>query len=459
MAVERLSTRFRVRNDVWDSITPNNIRQRDISSPNGEWKPAPWLPIQWTQSNRDAGTDAFVISSGKVVAQDSLGYLVPAGLRGTFLGDPVAPAVGDIALTYTSTDADYGVIDLVSGQRYATAGTTNYTVLQVAEALVELGFVDPAVAGGPGAGTAPTTIAHAVAINGDFISKAVGIAAYDFYVWSGRPEDGDQYFTNYSKQHLVQFLTEAQMIVPARVAGSTGADAVVFDTGANALVAGAQADGVSPAAGEVWDAAAAASLSRYTGVVDAADPLVAVQLANRALAVITDRTPMVADTTGVLTRKRSSISAISQEGDYWLDAEIGLLFLHSDTQATLDAATATVTFTYQYYSDALAGASAHRYVHFDGIAKCGGELGFDAQSNFVMAGSAADISQSEVVGRLHYADIEPKDLLDTVKTAFNLSNMPAGGKMPGSATKGFSDRITLSQEPVADRSAVILVRI
>ncbi|MFM7854376.1 MAG: hypothetical protein ACKO96_21255, partial [Flammeovirgaceae bacterium] len=80
----RLATQYRVRTDVFDSITPPPWVQDNIVAPQGEWKPAAWLPVVFTKTNRDRGTDAFVISSGKVVGFDREGRIVPAGLRGAF---------------------------------------------------------------------------------------------------------------------------------------------------------------------------------------------------------------------------------------------------------------------------------------------------------------------------------------------------------------------------------------
>ena len=68
MAIKRFSSTFKTRNDVMDNITPNNVVQPHIANPAGEWKPARYLPVQWTG---EASKDAFVISSGKVVCLDN----------------------------------------------------------------------------------------------------------------------------------------------------------------------------------------------------------------------------------------------------------------------------------------------------------------------------------------------------------------------------------------------------
>ena len=437
MAISRQASRFNVRSDALDNITPNNIHQRDISAPAGEWKPAPWLPIQFKKTSAVAGTDAFVVSSGKVVAQDAQGFLVPAGLR-------LAMPTG--GLTYTADDYEWGVIDITTGERYAVNGTTNYGDDDIAGAIMSRGLlVGAAVHGGNTA--APLTGTQSTEVIEAFISEPVGIAAYDFHVYAGRPEDGDEWFTNYSKQHLVQFLTEAQMIVPNRVAAlidQTGAAGVDFT---DALVT-TYAAGVIPADEDCMSVAGLRSLTRFAGV-SATAAVVGIQLNSRNAAAITDRTPVTCDAAGILVRKRSSIDAITVEGDYFFDADAGILVI-SSAAFTTNIANTQVGFT--YYAYAADGASAHRYTHFDGFAKPGDKVEFDAQSNLV------PLTTGESIGRVNFIVEEPRGLLGQVKTAFNLTGMPAGGAMPGSATKGFSDRITLSQETIADRSVVVLVR-
>lgn len=472
MAVSRFSANFNTRSDVFDSITPNVIRQRDISAPNGEWKPAPWLPVQWTQSNLTAGEDAFVISKGKAVALSRQGHVVPAGYL--FFGTLVT-ATSTACITYTADDYTWGVMDITTGARYATNGTTAYTTTQVAAALVERGLVteDEATQAAADASLTgydvadmPTragtmTVDENKAIFLAFISKPVGISAVDVYVWSGRPEDGDQWFTNYSKQHLIQFLTEAQMVVPHRAADSTTAD--VF-TGIESITPEtADNAGDFPRAGEIWEAGELALTTRYSALgVTSSSEVVAFALAEDNVAANTDRTPITCDVSGVLTTEKSALSLITKEGDFFVDADVGVILVHADTYATLVSATSDPTFSYFFYEEAGSVtdvATAHRYVHFDGLAVPGDKLGVDKQSNFVKSNSTSDVLNGEaVLGCVLSIETQPRTLLNKVKSAYNLSNMSASGKMPGTATKGFTDMITLSQEDVADRVAILLVR-
>ena len=453
MAVQRYASNFKERTDVLDSITPKVVINRDISAPAGEWKPAPWLPVQFTKSNISQGTDGYVISSGKVVGMDSEGYIVPAGLRPHFIAGGT--------LVYTATDVTYGVIDLTTGE--TLTGAVIYTQAEVAQALIERGLVLEAEAA-----TAGATIPRAGAADDDiicalFLSYPVGIAAYDILVWGGLPEDGDQVFTNYQKQHLVQFLTEAQVEVPfaaLSAATETVAISVIDGAGTETYLAG---DFVG--ATEYWAAAEVYQLSRYSGILTAASPVVALGLdpagttTQYRVAANTDRTPFTCDTTGIVTvgSEKASPDLIASEDDWCLDDEVGVLFIHSDAWATQVAAVSTPIFSYDYYTTT--AASAHRYVHFDGPAIPGDWVAYDTMSNLRQASAAEVAAGLVVIGRIHAIKEEPRDLLDKVKTGFNFTGVSAAAQMPGSATKGFSDKITLTQETVADRLAVVTVRV
>jgi len=74
------------------------------------------------------------------------------------------------------------------------------------------------------------------------------------------------------------------------------------------------------------------------------------------------------------------------------------------------------------------------------------------------AEDALGTSNAVSLGRVMEIIREPKGLLDRVETAFKGSSFSASAKMPGTATKGFSDMITLSSEVVADEIATLIVR-
>jgi hypothetical protein len=438
---------FYVRNDILDSITPNNVVQRRIDAPHGQWRPAYWLPVQYTSTNRDSGTDAYVISSGKVVALDSESRVVPAGLR-TVLGS----SFGTTVLTYTSTDVTWGVIDLVTGARVAAPVT--YTGNQVADALLERGLVNEidvlAIAGGA---VPVTTQAHCAIVVDLFISRAVGVIAYDAHIWSGKAEEGNQFFTNYSKQHGIQFLTQVQMQAPHHVptAGSDTFDVATLDGLGTAVYAAG--DGVG--AGEYWDIANVRQLTRYSAL-SATAPVVALGL-DETPARNTTRTPVASSVAGVLVRERLSADAIAIEGDWYWDTVTAVLFLHSDTWATLLAATASPAITYSAYT--VAAADAHKHIHFSGPVRPGMLVSFDTQSNFIAVEEEDVVLLSEIIGRVLEVQAQPITLLKNVKTGWAGAAFSAANKMPGSATAGFTDLITLSGETVGAQVVTLNVSV
>ena len=73
---------------------------------------------------------------------------------------------------------------------------------------------------------------------------------------------------------------------------------------------------------------------------------------------------------------------------------------------------------------------------------------------------AAIRDQNEwTVGRVFAFQKEPRGLLERVRTGWSGSEFGADAQMPGSATKGFSDLITLSTEVIADEIAIVNVKI
>lgn len=452
MAIKRFSKSFKQRDDILGQVTPNPFKQDNTDAPFGDWKPAAWLPVQFEKTEAMQGTDAFVISKGKVVALDSQGRVVPAGMR-------LKLKSGAGALVYTAVDAAYGVIDLVTGVE--VAGPVSYTSVQAANGILERGLVSRGDVIATGGSAIPaSTQNHADIVIDLFIQGPVGIAAYDMYVWSGLPEDGDQKFLNYSKQHAVQFVTERQLQLPVLSAGATAANAFVVAT-LNTAGSATAAVGDVVAPREYWSAAQVSQLTRYSLMgVTASSPVVALGLdpagsaAHFRVAADTDRTPFECATAGVLVRKRLSPADISQAGDWYLDADAGVLFLSSATWAAGVTAVATWNFSYNYYL--VSPAVAHKHVHFDGPVRPGMRVTYDAQSNFV--GATSSTAEADIVGRALQVFVHPTGLLQHVKTGFTGSTS-ATSQMPGSATKGFPDNITLSDEIVADQMVTVNVRL
>lgn len=452
MTVRRLGTQFRVREDLSSSITPTVTVQKDVTHPHGEWKPAKWLPIVFKKSDAKAGEDAFVISSGKVVALDAENRIVPAGLRAALVASS-----GDV-LFYTEDDYNWGVTDLVTGAPVASSAGAGYTTLEIGVALVDRGLVPISVLTSGNA--YPTDVADATEVIEYFISEAIGVILYDVHVWSGRPEDGDEVFTNYSKQNGVQFATDLQMKVPHRAVATAGTRS--FAAGSITVVTSQANDGDIPVSGEVWSETALDDVTRWASVVDGMS-VVALQLSQKFICKNTDRTPITCSVDDVLVNEKSELALVKKDGDFWVDTRTGTVFIHSTTWARQVSGTVTFTITFYYYAAHASGANSDRFVFFDGVARPGAFLSYDSSSNFVEMGSAGDAlgtSNTRSIARLINVDVEPKDLLDKVKTGWNLTGMSAVSKMPGSATKGFSDLITLATaEKVADQIAIINLKV
>jgi len=444
MPATRYNRDFYVRDDIWGSITPNWRVQPNIAVPHGkgQWKPALWLPIVFTQTSMLPGTDAYVISSGKIVALDVEDRLVPAGLRSALIG----AATTTVVITYTQTDVDWGVVDFETGERLTAAKTI--TSIDFAHACVNRGFVERA--------TAVTDVSEITEVIEAFISLPVGVAAYDFHVYAGTPEDGDQHYLNYNKQSRVQFLTEIEAHVPY-MSGDTTTDDTI-DVSAVTLDSAPTAN-QRPADGDVLDATGIAVLERYNS--DDIGDVVLLTLSERDVAANTSRTPIAEDIGTILVNEVGSIADVTADGDFYLDAQAGYLIFTRDVWDTLVTDDTDPTFSFYAYSDAALAAS-EQYIYFNGIPNYGSRLvSVDAASNFCQKGSSADILDAgdPALGTLLTFDAEPKDLLQYVKTAFELDNVSAASRMPGSATAGYSDKITLANETVANQLAVIKVRI
>ena len=457
MAISRFQSRFKTRTDLMDNITPNNVVQMNASVPAGEWKPANWLPVVW---QNEKSKDYFTISSGKVVSFDASGRIVPSGL----LRRCMTAARGETIISYDSNDVSARVIDVTTGE-FVTA-SKNVSLKQLIDAAVSQGWL--------AASPADTDIGYQEAAK-SFISAPVGVAAYDVYVWAG-DDPANLHFTNYQKQHLIQFFSDVQMRVGHIT--ETAASNVFTATRENAEELN--------------------EMIRYSHLVATSADIMAYSYGSK-LASNTSRTPVTLTTGGNGTawvgRERSDISLLSKKGDWYIDADAGRIFFWEDggdkNQHPVDqndaALTALTAFDYT-----AADSAQEKMMHFVGQATVGDFVTFDKNSNFKVlprlaianstfaagaAGAPTDVElktefdrigtalearhfeESLVVGRVYEMMKEPRGLLERVKTGFSGSEFGADAKMPGSATKGFSDLITLSDETISDEIVIVNVKI
>jgi len=433
MAIDRFQSRFKTRNDLMDQITPNNVVQTNVSVPAGEWKPAAWLPVVW-QNQRSK--DYFVMSAGKVVSFFADGRIVPAG----YLARAAAAAdASHVMLSYHQMDEDARVIDITTGKFVALggAGSKNVTLGDFVQALADHGLIPVDHA----ALQANAEIEDLQAAVNECVSSPVGVLSYDVFVWAG-DDLANLHFTNYQKQHLIQFFTDIQMKVPQVVHG------LDEKTIQNA---------------NVITGATLAGMARYAGLP--VEALVAVQLGQPGnVAANTTRTPISWTNlaAGASTRLRSGIDLLAKEGDWFVDEFSAMLIVYSNAGAGAALPAVFAGKQIQFYVYDGASSTQERMQHFVGAGKPGDFVTFDENSNFVAVPNGQlfeALSQGMVCGRLLTVFKEPKSLLERVRTGFQGEEFGATGKMPGSATRGFSDLITLSQETVADQIVVINVKI
>jgi hypothetical protein len=430
---------------MWDQIgrvTPN-VEYCESDRPHIEMTPAAWLPV----SRYDREYEYYiVVSAGKVVAQDRQGKAVPAGLKKAW-NDGIG---GADVLTYTATDVAEKVIDLTTGALVTAA--CGYTEAEITAALKERGLIRP------------TERAC------DFISKPIGIASYNFYKAAGDDHYNPTklYQHNFRPQALVAITCDYVATYPVLPAVVTAEE-----------MAGAIASSIdwSTARTKGWfDATALNGLVKYSSTIATTDNVVGYVFANYPLAHITSESPITASVAG-LVNQVGSVSAINAAGDYFIDYDMGILFLYEAGGNAIPSpwsVASTITY-YHYQAEGTASNTVSTYACATGDLEYGDFVTYDSNSNLVKAtldisaaegyngslakyttdpnyaGTAADISAqleqavagyvTGIVGQVIGTTVYPKDLLDRVKTAYE-GQSAANMRTPGSATGGRSDQLT-----------------
>jgi hypothetical protein len=429
-------------------VTPN-VEYSHSERPHFESFAAPWLPTLRFEYEIEA---YITISAGQVVSVDRNGHLTPAGLRKAW-----NVATGTTILTYTATDAAESVIDLTTGE--LVTGATSYTEAQVTQALKERGFI------------------RADQRAMDFISKPIGIASYNYWKASGEDwwDPSKLYQHNFRPQALCAITADyvaTYPLVPAVASTETmGNDRT---GGASGLLED-YIDGTQTRATGWFNSTQIAELVKYSSVT-AGDDVVCYMFLNHPVAEITDDTP-ITHSNSKLMHVVDSVSSISVAGDYFIDYELGLLFLYeAGGNAIPTGWAATDTITYYHYQS-VGGAQMTTYASATGNIDFGDFLTYDSNSHLIKAeldisnaeGYAADFSlysadpeydtetdnsivsrQLEqaidnhlfgIVGQVIGVNEYPRAALERVYTAFN-GQTAANMRTPGSATGGRSDQLT-----------------
>lgn len=439
-----------LREDLLERIAPKVDYGENIQDPIvPELQVAKWLPVAFTQTaNRGRGQSAYVIAKGKPVAMCRGGEfgLVPAGVAADIIAN---------GLSYAADDVTWLSEDLTTGA--AVTAAVSYTRDEVAQAIWDRGLVDAAMATEaaakysvsgydaanlPGAGGAAPDEEYDAIIHA-FISSPVGHAKDNLWVYLGSAQAGDFKFQNFAPKHKVSLRTAGVLRVPHIVTAS--ATQVVDGTGATGT-GGASAQ---PAVGAWYNATNAALFARYSERgLSATSSVALVVLTANVLAKNTSRTPITSNLSGLLLREVSSIAKITKSGDFWVD-EMGGALVVFDTAWT--GTPTSTTFTFSHYAANVASTAAE--VSFAGEVRPGDLVTFDAASNFIAADST--VAASEVVGQVLAVLKGPRGGLERVRTGYHDSAVGAKSKMPGSATDGYSDLITMAEETAADETVII----
>lgn len=450
----------------WDRmgrITPN-VEWSESHRPHFESMPAPWLPVQRKEEEFEY---YIVVSSGKVVAEDRNGHLVPAGLRKTW-----NVATGTTVLTYSATDLAEGVIDLTTG--VAVASATSYTETQLTTALRERGL-----------------IRHTERAT-DFISKPVGIASYNYYKAAGPDHynPAKLYKHNFRPQALTAITCDYVATYPVLPAIATTETMANDNTGgANGALEDFFDGTTTPRVAGWFNSTQIHEVTRYAADVAAGDNIVGYMTVNYPLAYNTAESTYVPSVAGMV-RAVDSITDISSAGDYFIDHEVGMIFFYEAGGDAIPSPWSTAaTLTYYHYATAgTATNTVSTYSCATGNLEYGDFLTYDTNSNLIKA--TLDISAAEgydadgnlysadpeydteatnavvslqlekaiqnwmegIVGQVIGTTVYPKDYLDRVATAY-YGQTAANMRTPGTATGGRSDQLTYSNS--AERMVIV----
>jgi len=443
----------------WDQIgrvTPN-VEYCESDRPHIELTVAPWLPV----SRYDREYEYYItVSAGKMVAEDREGKAVPAGLKKKW---NAAIGAGTDVLTYSATDVTEKVIDVTTGKLLTAA--CGYTEAELTAALKERGFI------------------RATERACDFISKPIGMASYNYYKAAGTDHFNPTklFQHNVRPQALVAVTCDYVATLPVLPAIVTAEEQ-----------AGAIASSIdwSTARTKGWfDATALAGLVKYDGVIAATDDVVGYVFANFPLAHITSDSPLTSSTAGLVNHV-GSVGAIAAAGDYFVDYDLGILFLYEaggDAIPSPFSVSTTITY-YHYQAEGTSTNTVSTYACATGDLDYGDFVTYDENSNLVKAVLDIGTAEGYTVGYAKYsADPEydtqtdngiisrqlenaiagymtgivgqvigvvsyPRDYLEKVATSY-MGQSAANMKTPGSATGGRTDQLTYAN--AAEKMVVV----
>jgi len=451
------ANRYSANHKPWDHV--GNIIP-DIEHSEGErpaiaYQVAAWLPVQFYDKFYE---NWLVVMPGKAVALDPDGKVMPAEY-----------CSASAALTYTTNDIVAGTIDICTGLPVTTARTVTFGyingVYQAAAGVTggvstTCGFMGRLGMAWPGAnGSTTVTLRH-----------AMGVAPYAYLMSPGGDGSNPSQYTqhNYNMQHAVAVLCDYVIRLPLvplvplteTVDGSVTNSALVFGTRA-----------IQTAAYAILNATGRYDSTYGTVKVAATSTVVALALDHYPVAKQTLINPFsIANTAvptaaaAILVNEVNSVAQVNAAGKYFVDYEVGVIFIYSADGATLPAGltSGSPTITYSHYDGNAAVLSKFACV----LAPSGGVtpgdfLAWGTGSNFVVDNTVAH--GPDILGQIIGREVWPLDGLDRVKTAFNpaIGTSSAGSvgagalgsasahlgqldRMPGSATGGIPDLLTFA---------------
>jgi hypothetical protein len=461
----------------------------DTVAPQNDLAAAAWLPISATATNSDAGyftydyqrhvfTDKVVIMPGKLVAltretlngenatssinHGTVGRLVPAGIRLAWKA-----AANDVAvLEYTAADVEERIEDLGTG-------------LPVTEAKAYLKNDDGADDAFPGLNLTKQLrkrgLIGATETADALISRPIGVAANVVYAWAGG--DGTQpkglRFMNYRRENKSTFWTGQDHTLRLPVAPvTTGAEAVPAITTLVSTLAQLEAGTEGTGGGSAdakWlrgDQTVLATLlgARYADLDPTKISWVALALGTKSVEsnvynpLVVKSAAGVVKTAGILKKEKNSPSELKAPGDWFLDRDLGILFLYQAAGNAIPTGMVATDIVYFSYSAApavdTAGAPAKVFAAVTGAVKPGDYLACDKYSNFVPYIARPDETQDDtsnlvdwvdpttfhrpedIVGKCYTLDRSPKADLAAVKTFHDYEGVSLGDRTPGSANDG-----------------------
>lgn len=444
--------RYNPNHKVWDhvgNIIPD-IEHSEGQRPALELKVASWLPVVFFDKHYE---NWYTVMPGKAISLDPNGDAMPAHY-----------GAGGASVTYSQSDVDVGTIDVSTGLPVTTAGKV--VLLDALNGTRGSGWTR-ALAGTADNSTYRSGFLGKFGVEfGDSVKYPIGVAPYGYLQWCGGDGTNPANYVkhNYNMQSKVAVLCDYVIrlpLVPAQVLTET----VDKSTTSSALVS-------STRAVHTRSYAVACASGRYNATYGAVPvlstyPVIALALAEVTLAKNTARTTITMqsnntadDVSSILVNERTSLAAVTQSGDYYVDYDYGVIFIYSSDGSTIPAAitgaAGTVSITYYVLSSAPSVVSKFACV-VAGAIKPGDFLKVGADSNLVVA-TTEDFKN--IIGQVIGFEKYPRDSLDMVRTSFSpalntsslgsMANATLGSasanlgqmdQMAGSATGGVPDAV------------------